>query len=63
MTPKSIRFAAIQWRNDHLEHCDKTCNVSLHDLWWMAKRAGADFTADEDARFQLSGKMNFQDRP
>jgi len=54
-----IKFAAIQWRNDHLEHCAEECNVSLHDLLEMAVLSGAEFTPEEAARFLLTQPMEF----
>ena len=54
-----FKFAAIQWRNDHLEHCSKECNVTMFDLMHMAQCAGAVFTEEERRAFTGNEKMEF----
>jgi hypothetical protein len=56
---QSYKFAAIQWRNDHLEHCGPSCNVSLSILLEMAEAAGAEFTPVEVRQFLSTMKMEF----
>ena len=53
------KFAAIQWRNDHLEHCDPTCKVCLSDLLRMAQNSGAVFTDEELGEFIGTRPMRF----
>jgi hypothetical protein len=57
---ESFKYNAIQWRNDHLTHCNETCNVSLFSLLQMAKAAGAVFTEDEENEFQTNQPMEFR---
>jgi hypothetical protein len=56
-----FKFAVIQWRNDHLEHCDLQCNVSLGDLLAIAQAAGVKFTKDEISEFLGRGLMKYKD--
>jgi len=54
-----FKFIAIQWRNDHLNHCSEVCSVSLSDLFEMAKAAGAEFTEAEWSEFMSNTAMHF----
>jgi hypothetical protein len=54
------KFAAIQWRNDHLQHCNAECNVSLMDLLQMAMACGAVFTDNEQKQFLSPAQMVFR---
>ena len=53
------KFVAIQWRNDHLSHCNEQCNVSFSDLLELAKAAGVNFTPDEEETFLSTSVMEY----
>lgn len=54
-----FKFTAVTWRNDHLEHCNPECNVSLYDLRRMAEAAGAKFKPEEAYRFESRNPVEF----